>query len=181
MLGPTLAGERLTLSPPTEEDLPLFCRWFADREITRYLLTQFPPSPQQEQDWFQRIASNQTDVVWVLRVDGQTIGSTGVHGIDWINRHATTGTMIGEREQWGKGYGTESVRLRTAFAFDDLGLERLETEVFSQNIGMHRALERSGYRKIGTRQHYIYRGGCWHDVSLLELLRDEWHTRMEET
>src|SRR5436309_9142201 len=148
MLGPILLGNGISLAPASPEDLPLFCAWFADREITQYLITMFPPSPQQEDEWYRRIAASDHDVHWVMKADGRTIGITALHGIDWINRHATSGTLIGDRSQWGKGYASEAVRLRTAYAFDDLGLERVETESFALNTGMHRALERSGYRKI---------------------------------
>lgn len=174
MLGPIITGDRLSLAPAQPDDLPLFCAWFADREVTRYLLTRFPPSPQQEEDWYKRIASSEHDVHWVMKLGGQTIGITGIHAIDWINRHATSGTLIGDRGNWGKGYATEAVRLRTAYAFNDLGLERLETESLAVNAGMHRALERSGYRRFATRRRYIYSDGGFQDVHLFELLRDEW-------
>src|SRR5207302_5954338 len=105
---------------------------------------------------------------------GKTIGSTAIHDIEWINRTATTGTVIGDRSEWGKGIGTESVRLRTAYAFQELGLERLETESLAENTPMHRCLEKSGYRQIGVRQRSIYKGGGWHDRYIFELLRDEW-------
>jgi RimJ/RimL family protein N-acetyltransferase len=42
---------------------------------------------------------------------------------------------------------------------------------------MQRALQRWGYRNIATKQRYIYRGGCWHDIYLFELLREEWQTQ----
>jgi RimJ/RimL family protein N-acetyltransferase len=42
------------------------------------------------------------------------------------------------------------------------------------NIGMHRALERSGYRRIGIRRQKFWRNGQWHDEIIFELLRDEW-------
>jgi RimJ/RimL family protein N-acetyltransferase len=177
MLGPVLSGERVVLAPATPDDLPLFCAWFADREITRTLLTRFPLSLKQEDEWYQRTATSQRDVLWAIRVDGGTIGNTGLHGIDWVNRHAISGTLIGDRSQWGKGYATEAVHLRTAYAFDDLGLERLESESLTVNVAMHRALEHSGYRKIATRRRYIYGGGEWHDAYLFELLRDEWTSR----
>lgn len=176
MLGPILSGERVVLAPATPEDLPAFCAWFADREITSTLLTRFPPSLKQEEEWYERTAASQRDVHWAVRVDNRTIGVVDIAGIDWINRHATTGTIIGDRSQWGKGYATEAVRLRTAYAFQDLGLERLESESLIHNVAMHRALEHSGYHRIATRRRYIYGGGEWHDAHVFEVLREEWTT-----
>ena len=51
----------------------------------------------------------------------------GLHTIDWKNRHATTGTFIGE-EQWrGKCFGTHAKMLLLRWAFDELGLNKIES------------------------------------------------------
>lgn len=174
MLGPVLRGDKLSLEPASLDDLPLFCAWFANVEVTRYLIMRFPPSLQMEEEWFKRTAESADTVYWVMKVDGRTVGSSALHAIDWMNRHATTGTIIGDPADWGQGYASEATHLRTAFAFQELGLERLETESYAGNTGMHRALERSGYRSIGRRRKQQWAGGQWHDTLLFELLRDDW-------
>jgi RimJ/RimL family protein N-acetyltransferase len=167
----------MNLEPPRPEYLDTYRSWLADLELTRYLLVRFPPSERQEEEWYQRQASSDANVIWAIVVEEQVIGTTGLHNIDWINRHASSGMLIGDRSQWGKGYASQAVALRTAYAFQELGLERLETESFAVNTPMHRALEKSGYRKIGMKKHYVYRGGVWHDAFIFELLRDEWQAR----
>lgn len=174
MLGPVLHGDKLSLEPATADDLPLFCAWFANLDVTRYLLLRFPPSMAMEEEWFKRVAESRETVYWVMKVEGRTVGSTALHEVDWMNRHAGSGTVIGDSNDWGKGYATEATRLRTAFAFNELGLERLETESFAENIGMHTALRRAGYRDIGRRTHQQFAGGRWHDTLIFELLREEW-------
>ncbi|MBV9281844.1 MAG: GNAT family N-acetyltransferase, partial [Chloroflexi bacterium] len=72
---------------------------------------------------------------------------------------------------------SEAVRLRTAYAFQELGLERLESQSFVPNVAMHRALEKSGYQRIGRKRHAVFRGGAWHDLVMFELLRDDWLAR----
>ncbi|GAC1318952.1 MAG: GNAT family protein [Chloroflexota bacterium] len=177
MFGPILRGEIVSLEPPCHDDLHLYPRWLANRQVTDTLLRQFVPSPQQEEEWFNNAAADQCGVTWRIVAAGRAIGGTGIHGIDWINRHGITGLFIGETSEWRKGYAREAVGLRTAYAFRDMGLERLESESMVDNIGMHRALEKAGYAKIGRRRHYIYRNGQWHDVFIFEVLRDEWMAR----
>lgn len=174
MLGPVLRGDKLSLEPATTGDLPLFCAWFANTEVTRLLIMRFPPSLEMEEEWFKRTAASNDTVYWVMKVEGRTVGSSAIHEIDWMSRQATTGTIIGDPADWGKGYATEATRLRTAFAFDELGLERLETESFAENVGMHHALQRAGYREIGRRRHARFGGGTWHDTLLFELLHEDW-------
>lgn len=177
MYGPTIVGPSIRLEQPRQEDIPTFQRWFADLEVTRYLVRRSVPSAEQEQEWLQQSARSETDVVWRIVAGDRTIGVTGLHGIDWMNRHATSGTIIGEKSEWGKGYARELVLLRTRYAFEELGLERLETESFAVNTPMHRALMRAGYQRMGTRRHHMYRGGRWHDTVLFELLSTEWEGR----
>lgn len=174
MLGPILRGDKLSLEPATTDDLPLFCAWFANLEVTRYLIMRFPPSLEMEGEWFKRTAAANDTVYWVMKVEGRTVGSSAIHEIDWMSRQATTGTIIGDPADWGRGYATEATRLRTAFAFNELGLERLETESFAENLGMHRALQRAGYREVGRRRRSRFAAGVWHDTLLFELLREDW-------
>jgi RimJ/RimL family protein N-acetyltransferase len=174
MLGPSLQGELISLEPARPEDAPLRRRWFADLDVTRLYTSPGVPSLEGERESFERAARDDSLVLWRIDRAGVSIGQTFLHDVDWMNRHAGSGLWIGERSQWGKGYGTEAVRLRTAFAFEELGLERLETSSMAVNIGMHRALERSGYRRIGIRRQKFWRNGQWHDEIIFELLRDEW-------
>lgn len=181
MLGPILRGQLITLEPARKEFLPEFIGWFADTEVTRYLLSRFPLSLKQEEEWFENTSQDRNTVHWTIMLGERPVGVSGIVAIDWISRGAKTGTIIGVKSEWGKGYATESVRLRTAFAFQELGLERLESESFAVNAGMHKALERSGYRRIGTRSRARFREGAWHDSVIFELLRSDWETSQAKT
>jgi RimJ/RimL family protein N-acetyltransferase len=174
MLGPILSGERVRMVPPTPEMLPAYLRWFSDTEVTRYLGHATPLSLAEEQEWFDRTARSKDDVVWAIMVGDKLIGASGIHRIDWRNRRAITGVMLGEKDEWSKGYATEAHALRTRYAFEELGLEKLMSEAFIENRGSIRALEKTGYRQYGTARHHIFREGRWHDFWLGELLRDEW-------
>ena len=110
----------------------------------------------------------------MIEAAGAAIGASGIHGISRLDAHATTGTMIGEKALWGRGYGAESVRLRTEYAFLQLNLHKLQTEVFADNHRSRRALERSGYRETGIAREHFWREGRWHDLWRAELLRSDW-------
>ena len=176
MFGPIIEGERIRLEPPKIEYASTYIHWFADPELTRYMLVRNPPSLRQEEDWLERIAASQADIVWaiVMRENGKLIGNTGLHQIDWRHRHAHSGIIIGEPTQWNKGYGTEAMRLRTKYAFRELGLEKVLTSVYSGNKGSRRALEKVGYKQCGLLRRNRFFHGQWHDEWLGEVLRDEW-------
>ena len=75
---------------------------------------------------------------------------------------------------WRKGYGSEAAVLRTRYAFEMLGLEKLKTEVFAENIASRRVLEKAGYQTVGLQRREVFRHGRWHDLWLGEVLRDDW-------
>jgi RimJ/RimL family protein N-acetyltransferase len=174
MFGPTLAGRRVTLGPITPEHLENYCRWFADPEVTRFLTRDMPPTLKEEEAWFERTARSEHDVLWGLFVDGTHVGSTGINQIDWRNRRGITGILIGDRSFWGRGVAGESHELRTRYAFQELGLEKLVTHVIDGNVASRRALERVGYQTVGMFRHHEFRRGQWLDAWVAEVLRQDW-------
>lgn len=169
-----LRGERISLEPPRPEDSVARVRWFADHQVARYYTSPGVPLIEGDQASADRVARDESLVLWRIALDGSAIGTSLLLNIDRLNRHAMSSMMIGERSLWGRGFATDVVRLRTKYAFEELGLERLESTSFAANVGMHRALERSGYRRIAQRTRQFFVDGHWHDEYVFELLRDDW-------
>jgi len=174
MFGPVLRGDRVTLRPARENDAEHFVRWFADMEVTRHLNQRTAISLEQEQEFLRKIGESKDDVFWMIDAEAKPIGATGVHRINWLDANGTTGIMIGEKDCWGKGYATEAMQLRTRYAFRELNLHKLLTEVDTENEASKKALERNGYRTVGTRREQSFREGKWRDRWLGEVLRDDW-------
>jgi RimJ/RimL family protein N-acetyltransferase len=176
MLGPVLEGERVRLAPPRAENLPTFVRWFADPEVTRYLLRRYPPSLRQEETWLETMAASSDDIVWAvsLKESGALIGVTGLHNINWRQRHGWIEISLGDRSAWGKGYATETVRLGTSYAFQELGFEKVLASVYGCNDASLRILAKVGYRECGVLRRHAFFAGQWHDERLAEILRDGW-------
>lgn len=174
MFGPVLRGDHVTLRPADDSDPPRFIPWFADMEVTRYLGRRMAVALYYEVEMLKKLGESDQDVWWVIEVAGEAIGATGIHNIDWLNAHAVTGIVIGEKQHWRKGYATEAMRLRTRYAFRELNLHKLMTEVFVGNEASRRALEKNGYRTIGTHRDHFFTLGRWHDVWIGEVLREDW-------
>lgn len=174
MFGPTILGERVRLAPLTMEIMGNFVPWMSDLDVTRWMGVRGCPTIEMEREWYEKMSKSDSDLLWGIFVGEKHIGSTGLHQIDWRNRNAITGNLIGDKTEWGKGYGSEVVALRTRYAFEMLGLEKLKTEVFVENAASRRALEKSGYATMGIEKREIYRYGRWHDMWRGEILREEW-------
>ncbi len=174
MFGPVLKGVRVTLRPADDSDPPRFVPWFADMEVTRFLGRRFAVPLYQEFDFLKRIGESKDDVWWMIDADGEAVGATGIHAIDWQSAHGTTGIVIGAKERWRTGIASEAMALRTRYAFRELNLHKLMTEAYLDNAGSRRALEKTGYRTVGIRREHFFTRGRWHDLWLGELLREDW-------
>lgn len=174
MYGPVLVGTRVTLRPPDDSDAARFVDWFADLEVTRYLLRRFAVGQLEEEGFLRALGESPTDVFWMIEAEGHRIGATGIHQIDWLHAHGTTGIVIGVKAEWGKGRASEAMRLRTDYAFRQLNLHKLTSSTFIENQPSKRALMTAGYREVGIRREHYFREGSWHDHWIGEITREDW-------
>jgi len=172
-----IIGERIRLRAIERDDIPTFLRWFNDPEVRQFLTMYEPMSRAKEERWFEAQLEARDDYLFAIEApagDGWVhIGNCGLHKTDWKNRNATLGIAIGEKAYWGQGYGTDAVRTLLRFAFSELGLHRVELEVFDYNPRARRCYEKAGFRLEGTRRQALYRGGRFHDVHTMAALSDE--------
>ena len=170
-------GERVRVRAIEREDIPRFVRWFNDPEVRKYLLLHEPLSPAQEERWFEEHLSRKGDIILAIEArEGDAwvhIGNVGLHRIDWKNRVATLGIVVGEKEYWGRGYGTEAVRTMLRYAFGELGLNRVELETYSFNPRAQRCYEKVGFVRECVRRGARYRDGRFHDSITMGILREE--------
>ena len=184
-----LRGERIRLVPP-DRNLHLenaMC-WWNDPEVAKFLVSSLGMTRGMAEEWFERVQGRERihatawvapsglsrEFVWaILDEHDRHIGFTWIHNIDWRYRVATSGTVI-EKSVWSKGYGSEAMRVRAQFAFEVLGLHRLEADAMADNIGSVRALERAGYRREGVARQKVWARDEWHDLVLLGMLEEEY-------
>jgi len=176
-----LKGKRVTLRPVLESDIPNFLRWVNEPEVSKFLIRAFPVMEASEKDWVKNLSKRDDNIVFVIIVDGIPIGTMGVHRIDWRSRTATTGAMIGEKEFWGKGYGTESKMLVLDYLFNTLNLRKICSSVIEFNGRSQRYSEKCGYRVEGTRKAHFFAEGRYWDEIQLAVFREDWIKLWEDT
>jgi len=86
---------------------------------------------------------------------------------------ATLGVMIGVKDLWGRGYGTDAVRALCRHAFAEMNLHKVRLEVIATNPRAEAVYERVGFRREGVLREEFYRQGRYHDVIRMGLLRGE--------
>jgi RimJ/RimL family protein N-acetyltransferase len=171
-------GDLVRLVPLDEErHLENAIRWMNDPEVTHWLLVgDFPMTRLMEKDYFDRqMRGSETEVAFAIEtLEGRHIGFSGLHNIDWRNRVAVTGSLIGEKEEWGKGYGTDAARVRARYCFDVLGLRLLLSSHLDDNHRSARMQEKAGYRECGRTPKRYWKRGAYHDEIRTYLDRETW-------
>jgi RimJ/RimL family protein N-acetyltransferase len=104
------------------------------------------------------------DLLVVVTLDGILFQ----HGVCWL------GMGMGDRDLWGKGYGSEAMALTLKYAFNELNLHRVQTSVFEYNLRSIAMCEGQGFRREGVYREFMQRDGRRYDMYLFGLLRREW-------
>lgn len=172
-----IQGALVRLRPLEPSDLEACLRWLNDPEVTRTLAARYPISRVQEREWLE--AASRPDpragrLTFAIETpDGRHIGNCGIHRVEWENRVCEIGIVIGEKDCWDQGYGTDAVRALVRFAFQEMNLHRVELNVFAFNPRAVACYRKCGFVEEGRKRHAVYKGGAYHDVIVMGLLREE--------
>jgi ribosomal-protein-alanine N-acetyltransferase len=111
----------------------------------------------------------------VDRLDpGDIVGRVALGGVlRGAFQNAYLGYWIDEGHQ-NRGLMTEAVRATTAFAFESVGLHRVQAAVMPRNAPSQRVLEKVGFRREGLALRYLCIAGRWEDHILFAMTADEW-------
>lgn len=172
-------GDRVRLRHVEREDLPLFVDWLNDPEVARGLKIFTPLSMVEEEDWFENQLKRPVEER-PLCIDVQQgeewklLGNCGFFSIDWRNRSAELGIVIGDKTYWDQGYGSEVMKMLLRHGFSTLNLHRIFLTVFEDNPRAIRAYEKVGFVHEGRQRQAEYHDGQFHDVLFMSVLRPEW-------
>ena len=176
---PYLYGKRIRLRAAEKEDIPIFLRWINDPEVTENLILIEPMSRYEEEKWFESMMQRPVhEHIYMIEVKEpgsesayKHIGNCSFLEIDWRNRCAEVGIMIGEKSFWNQGYGTEAVELLLDHGFNTLNLHRIGLRVYSKNKHAIRAYEKAGFQYEGKLRQGQYQHGQYYDVHLMSVLK----------
>ncbi len=175
-----LEGDLVVLRRHVPENLMAFQRWYADPEVARLARYQDAPMRADEIDrFFQVRALGHESLTMAIheRETDRLIGSCAFSQVDGENGSAMYHITIGEKDTWGRGYGTEATQLMLDHAFGTLGLHRIGLTVFEFNERAIGAYLNCGFVVEGRARESIWRDGRWWDELAMSVLASEWRAR----
>jgi RimJ/RimL family protein N-acetyltransferase len=166
----TLRGTRVTLRPLAEADADDMLRAVQDPELRRLTGTHRVFTRADVVAWARSRDHAGGRYDWaVVDADGRWLGDCALNDIDEDN--LTAGFRIAINRP-GQGLGTEATGLVLDFAFGELGLYRVELEVFAFNERAQKSYARSGFVVEGVKRGGLLWEGVRHDVIMMAALRN---------
>jgi len=180
-----MIGEHVMLREYRQQDFEHIRKWVNDRSSTEFLsaIFWFPQTEADTTDFLNRAlraAPNAAYFVIADVNDESYIGQMDIFEINWKIRKGKLGTVIGNAQARGKGYGTEALMLLQDYAFGVLGLERLELEVYADNTRAVRCYEKAGFIREGTCRHAAMVNGKYADVHIMAVIKEDWEKKNAE-
>jgi len=177
-----LKSERIRLTALNKEDLPQITQWYEDASFAR-LFDATPAIPKSESQWARWLEEQhkaQNVYLFAIRktADGALLGYVELDGILWPHGNCWLGIGLGDRANWGQGYGREAMELVLKFAFHELNLHRVQLTVFGYNERAIALYNKLGFTREGVFREHIERDGRRYDMILFGLLRREWEHRI---
>ena len=172
---PTLQGEMITLRPIRPDDAEAMWEMLADPEGNRLTGTTRTFTREEIDAWCasRATAEGRYDFAVTTNGDDAFRGEIVLNEVDEVVRSANLRLSMGPTYR-GRGYGTEGIQLVLGFAFDGIGLHRVELDVLSINARAKSLYENLGFRVEGRKRDAYRDGDGYCDAIIMGLLEDEY-------
>ena len=176
-----ISGKKIRLRALEKSDLAKVWEWVNDEEVMWFWAApRNTQSLAEVEQWFarlQEVAGYSSKQFIIENEEGKTIGRIFYEHLDTRHQRTEVGMQIGEKEYWGRGYGTDAVIAFLDYLFNELGLHRVYLRVQSYNTRALKCYEKCGFIQEGVLRHHCFTRGKYYDELLMGILRDEFNQR----
>lgn len=175
-----LRGERVRLRALADSDLDPLVEWWRNSDSAVLQQATVAPRPAASlREMFQAWSRNDSPGGAGFSIDDETgrlIGHATMWGAALPARIATFAIILGP-DAVGRGYGTDATRAMLRYAFDEIGVHKVELRAWAFNGRAIRAYEKAGFVREGVRRAVAFHGGRFHDEVLMGVLAEEFGAR----
>ena len=169
-----LVGEKIYLSPRNTDEIEKFTEWLNDFDTTDYIgRSANIMTLDAEKKYFEENINKNYNFFIVTLDNDKLIGTVGLEKYDSINRTATLGIFIGEKEYRSQGYGTEAIKLVLDYGFNYLNLNNINLDLMSFNDRALKCYQKCGFKEYGRRRKCKFINGKYYDLIEMDILAEE--------
>ena len=169
---PTLPGPVVDLRPITVDDAMAMFLSLSDEESVRLTGTQATFTLEEVETHCARVAAatDRHDFAITRPGDPTYLGEVVLMDIDEHNRSAVFRIALARESLFGQGLGTAATQRIVDFGFDDLGLHRIELEVYAFNDRARHVYEALGFSVEGVKRDALWQDDAFHDAVVMSIL-----------
>ena len=170
-------GRQVYIRPLELKDInKKYVRWINDQDLSGHLeANRFPNSIKDLKNYYESAKSSKNTVLFAicLKKNNEHIGNCSLTNIDWVNRRAQYGRVIGVKYKNLKGVGTEVLNILQEYAFEKINLNSIWTGVNQKNIASIKSNKKAGMKKIGSFPESIFYNGRFENMVLFSMTKKD--------
>jgi RimJ/RimL family protein N-acetyltransferase len=170
-----LSGKLVNLRAVEPADYLLLWRWLNDPEVMFFWgrpgnTESLPEVTERELAQSKR---GDTRKFIVETKDAEPIGQIDYYDLNWQHRSASVSIMLGERDYWGGGYGTDAMRTLLRYLFEQLRLHRVSLTTHETNTRAIRSYHKNGFVAEGTLREWQFFDSNWVNGVIMSVLEHD--------
>lgn len=175
-----LKGKKVYLTAVERDDLEKLRQWRNRENFRKHFREYREISKDMQEKWYNNIVLNDDRTIMFSIRDinsNELLGCCGLCYINWIGKHADLSLYIGYEESYidEKGYAEEACELLFNYGFNEIGLNKIWTEIYEFDEKKYKLYEKMNFKQDGRlREQYFYDGKWW-DSYILSLLNKDWN------
>ncbi|MFI6506468.1 GNAT family N-acetyltransferase [Streptosporangium sp. NPDC050855] len=176
---PTLPGERVTLRPVGPEHVDGLWELVNDPETVRLTGSHGRPEPEALKGWYgsRGAQADRLDLAICAAGDDAYVGEIVLNELDADNLSCNLRIALVGPRAYGRGYGTEAIRLTLDHVFRTTALHRVGLEVYAFNERAVHVYRKLGFVQEGVCRDALFMGGEWYDSVIMSILASDWVVR----
>ncbi|MGC9781607.1 MAG: GNAT family N-acetyltransferase [Candidatus Heimdallarchaeota archaeon] len=176
-------GKSVNLRSVELSDLDAILENFNKLKLRKFLSRPIPFAREEEADWIRntwerRKRGSEYQFTIEHKDTKKFLGTAGLFDIDKISKTAELGIAIHAEKNWGKGYGTDTMRVLLMFGFNYLNLNRIQLRVFEFNERAIKTYKKVGFTQVGKHRQEHFTDGIYVDVIYMDILKSEWEKQV---
>lgn len=174
-----LVGEKVKLvAIEADRDSKIFSNWRNNSEYLRLMDGDIALlfSIENIKKWFEENENSDKFAFFIIKDKAEdiVIGEICLSGFQGKHANGWVGISIGEPEKWGKGFGTDAMRVILRYGFGMLNLHHISLTVFEYNLRAVKSYEKAGFKLEGVQRQFLNRDGRRWDMYRMGILKREW-------
>lgn len=173
-----MEGQKTRLRPMRLDEVDLILGWLEDPEVREFWGGRDFTRSKEEflADWkpyYFDGSEPERGRCFAIEAEGRAIGMIAYNAINRRDRSVEIDVIIGEKEYWNRGYGTDAMRAFLRYLFDAVGMHRVWLGTYATNARAIRCYEKCGFVREGVMRESDWVDGRWVDVVLMSVLEQE--------